>query len=433
MVTLYTGDCREVLATLPAASVDAVVTDPPYDLTDYHTGGDAIPGKFGQRTEEQKALRNATRKRGGFMGKEWDGTGIAFDPETWLTVYRVLKPGAHLLAFGGPRTFHRMTCAIEDAGFEIRDCLSWLFGGGFPKSHNLCDCVANQREPIPGPVDQHGWVRCLGGCGGWIGLGTALKPAWEPIILARKPLPGTVAGNVEQRGTGALNIDGCRIGLEGGHRFLEPSRGKPAVTCYGTGLGAGVVPVEGMGRWPANVCLDEEAAAALDAATPHTSERARTLRRNGSRQMDGWGLTAESEGIVHGDAGGPSRFFYTSKASSSERNRGLENLPLRPSGMRSDTSGQHITQRNGGDPPLRANHHPTVKPVDLMRWLVRLVTPPAGIVLDPFMGSGTTGIACVYEERDFIGVEREAEYVEIARRRIEHAQGPMFANVEVLT
>ena len=302
------GDCLDVMPTLEANSVDAIVSDPPYGLA--------------------------------FMGKEWDHgvPGVEF----WREALRVAKPGAHLVAFGGTRTYHRLACAIEDAGWEIRDCLSWLYGSGFPKSHN-------------GP-----WG------------GTALKPAWEPIILARKPLVGTVAANVTQYGTGGLNVDGCRIGTDA-VTVNNYRDGKDFTSWSGSRAGMSYETRISTGRWPANVCLDEDAAAML---------------------------------------GEPSRFFYTAKASGREREAGLEGMPQRPSYMVENGS-KTAAAANG----VR-NHHPTVKPIALMRWICRLVTPPNGLILDPFTGSGTTGCAAVLEGFRFVGIEREAEYVEISERRI---------------
>ena len=340
------GDCREVLATLPDASVEAVVTDPPYDLP------------------------------GGFMGKAWDRSGVAFDPVTGEAVKRVLKPGGHLCAVGGTRTFHRVTVAIEDAGFEIRDSvgylglLGWVHGQGFPKSKNLD--------------------------GEWQGWGTALKPAWEPIILARKPLAAsTVSANVLATGCGALNIAATRIAGTGNKTFRERYAGDRARDQYRTGTASGAVATD-QGRWPPNVALDEAAAALLDQMSGNIKSR---NSAQGIKNTAGDNLySAFSAGAHHsgyrGEDSGASRFFYVAKASRRERGDG--------------------------------NGHPTVKPLALMQWLVRLVTPPGGTVLDPFLGSGTTGIAAQREGFGFIGIEREAEYIEIARRRIA-ADAPLLS------
>ncbi len=402
--TLLHGDCREVLATFDENSIDAIVTDPPYDLTNRTPDvkqcrdcGRVLGGADGKPDACPRCggvLENQRSQAGrGFMGKQWDGTGVAFDVATWEAAYRVLKPGAHLVAFGAPRTYHRMACAIEDAGFEIRDCLQWLFGSGFPKSLNL-----------------HGE---------WEGWGTALKPAYEPIVLARKPLTGTVAGNVAQWGTGGLNIDATRIGTE-----VRTYRGMS-----NSGRGTGVfrddnwqardVEITASGRWPANVLLDDEAARLLDAMSGATVSRQGEPRTgiNG----EGWGLTAT--GAEYNDRGGASRYFYTAKTSRAEREFGLDDLePTR----RSDGSEKDIE-----NPRLRTNErrndHPTVKPVDLMRWLCRLITPPGGIVLDPFLGSGSTGMAALDEGFRFVGIDLEPHYIEIARRRIarRHAIEPL--------
>lgn len=334
---LHVGDCREILPGLDP--VDAVVTDPPYELE--------------------------------FMGRDWDKSGVAFDPETWRVVFNAMKPGAHLLAFGGTRTHHRLWCAIEDAEFEIRDTLAWLYGSGFPKSLNL-------------DGDREGW-------------GTALKPAYEPIMLARKPPIGTVSANVEAHGTGALNVDGCRIETEddlNGGAYTKGRRSR-AMAPGGAPRKAETGEYEQpSGRWPANVILDSEAAAMLDAQSGelHTHPGRYTADSDGS-----WFGANQRAGDVasEGDSGGASRFFYCAKASRAERGRN--------------------------------NGHPTVKPVDLMRWLVRLVTSPGGTILDPFMGSGTTGVACTLEGFDFIGIERDEEYAEIARRRIYNTQPSLFA------
>ena len=630
-INILVGDMRDRLLELPE-SVHACVTDPPYEL--------------------------------GFMGKSWDKSGIAFDPETWRAVKRVLKPGAHLLAFGGTRTVHRIATAIEDAGFEIRDTIAWLYGSGFPKSLDVSKAIDKaadyrlkseirraavdavqaaglelpnnsrwdwtvgehapgdkwwaaflqwlptlsdddrervERETVATVRKSAGWftsrdiyevtVASTDLARQWDGWGTSLKPAHEPVIIARKPLPitgeqdiivanlarleaqlwsllpasdaaeifgssqseydaafasarwtaderrstradlsglmgtsqfgsamttslnivrswlstldailtetstcitetgssqtidwrtlrsdvsdltpvtiiraamqadgltlsalpaarffraawlsmtatrelsalasatahratfspdggdlspamepiivarkpfrGTVAANVCEHGTGAINVDACRVGQNGGHRFDgDAPKGVPGVALNGSADGSlnGVrsPSIDGLGRWPANVILDEAAGALLDKQSGITSEKPRVLNRNGDRLMAGWGMAAESKGIVHGDSGGASRFFYCAKASKRERNAGMTKESV--------------------------NNHPTVKPIALMQWLVRLVTPPGGTVIDPFMGTGTTAIAAKREGFHFIGVELDSEYVEIAMKRIE--------------
>jgi DNA modification methylase len=450
--TLHCGDNREVLRTMADASVDSIVCDPPYEL--------------------------------GFMGKHWDSTGIAYDVTLWTECLRVLKPGGHLIAFGGSRTYHRLAVAIEDAGFEIRDQIQWIYGSGFPKSLDVSKALDKQNKDsqLKRRLRFTAWVRSTGltasqinkatgtFMGGhytthpsqpnimtrqhldavrhligevpdwvetevdirtteseawkarevvtekredmfgeyevdevkpwsnstshfepgkdhtkrttlnitaphldlakqWQGYGTALKPAHEPAVLARKPLCGTVADNVMTWGCGALNIDGCRISGAPWHRHDN------GIGDSGMWAGKGqqhYAEQHPSGRWPANVIFDEDAAKALDE-----------------------------------QSGGASRFFYVAKASKAEREAGLD---------------------SDGD---RANHHPTVKPIELMRYLVRLVTPNGGTVLDPFMGSGSTGCAAMLEGMDFIGIDITPEYVEIARRRILHHanQNPMGLSI----
>lgn len=463
MIRLLLGDCVEQMDSLPPHSIDAVVTDPPYEL--------------------------------GFMGQGWDSVGVSFQVRTWNAAHRVLKPGGHLLAFGGTRTVHRIAVAVEDAGFEIRDMVAWMYGSGFPKSMDVAKQIDKRdgtsmaererdnrafrfqvwmrrtgltpqrineitgtdmghhltthptqpavptaklfdllRPMIPKPPE---WVEVLvhertvevesenfklrekvgeremsdtsrvsAGFAGsrfndeddvgakrvveitrahtdearkWEGWGTALKPAFEPVIVARKPLAAkTVAHNVVALGTGAINIDASRIGSgDGGTRDGEES----AERRYGDRGSTNFAPTPGPrggaanGRWPANVILDEEAGALLD------------------------------------DRGGASRFFYCAKSSKSERNAGLD----------------------GRDRVSHANHHPTVKPISLMRYLVRLVSPPGGTVLDPFLGSGTTGIAAILEGFEFVGIEREPEYLAIAEARIAHWEAEAERVSEQLT
>lgn len=499
-VVLYLGDCIEVMRGLPESSVDAIVTDPPYEL--------------------------------GFMGKGWDATGIANSVEMWGEALRVLKPGGHLAAFGGTRTYHRMAVAIEDAGFEIRDSLMWLYGSGFPKSldvskaidaqdavaarlararqfqrwlapqmtpqrvneltgtemgHHLTthptqpevaterlfaalrphltiiptwieemvrertiesenvkarEVVGHHADTSPGNnmrrglsdggFDQVGIITAAhtDAARQWEGWGTALKPAYEPIVLARKPLVGTVAANVLAHGTGALNIDATRIEAAGRPaREVAPLREDVVYTggvlegrLDGSLASSKAVGTTDVGRWPANVLLDEEAAAILDATVgeltsgkmmpTHTDAERNTFGQNAA----GGYVTMET----YGDRGGPSRFFYTAKASRSEREAGVEVDLVR----RADSETRAEDAPGSNNPRLRVNErrndHPTVKPVDLMRWLCRLVTPPGGLVLDPFNGSGTTGMAALDEGFRYIGIDLERRYLEIAQHRITH-------------
>lgn len=397
------GDCLEVMAGMEPGTVDAVVTDPPYALA--------------------------------FMGKSWDRHPSPAAFQSWCQAWaaealRVLKPGGHLLAFGGTRTCHRLTCGIEDAGFEIRDTIAWLYGSGFPKSHDVSKAIDRAAGAEPVVTGPHPTNACAGGdtdAARWQGWGTALKPAHEPVVVARKPLVGTVAANVQQHGTGALNIDAARIA------GAKPDTGRGAGGKNGRygpiGTPGEVVPVpdDGRGRWPANVALDPEAAAMLDEQSGDRPGGNYPTSRSAA-QATGFGIGQPTEGGARamGDTGGASRFFYVAKASSRERNAGLDGFAAREardifgdglSGARPHTSDDYVWQRKGA-----RNPHPTVKPVALMRWLVRLVTPPGGLVLDPFAGSGTTGVACVLEGFDFAGVEREPEYAAIARARIAYAE-----------
>lgn len=368
--TLFHGDNRAILPTLPENSVDAIVTDPPYEL--------------------------------GFMGKSWDASGVAFDSAMWREALRVLKPGGHLLAFSGSRTYHRMAVAIEDAGFEIRDQIMWIYGSGFPKSLN----IGKQLEQ-------------------WQGWGTALKPAHEPIVVARKPLIGTVAANVLTYGTGGLNIDASRV--DG----VPPSVPQPALRpngndlghALGTGKGRNGEMSQAAGRWPANVIHDgsDEVVELFPTTKPSKSG----LRNpNGKKSTNAFGDYNGQPGVIggHDDNGGSAaRFFYCAKANKRDRNEGLESFqPKRDHDGRQDGNPGGSNPRNRTNTP-KVNHHPTVKPTDLMRYLCRLVTPPNGVVLDPFTGSGSTGKAAIYEGFNFIGIEMAEEYLPIAKARIEFA------------
>ncbi|KWF90453.1 hypothetical protein WL95_27440 [Burkholderia cepacia] len=363
--TLHLGDCRDVLKTIADASVDAIVTDPPYEL--------------------------------GFMGRAWDRSGIAYDVAMWAECLRVLKPGGHLLAFSGSRTYHRMACAIEDAGFELRDQIMWIYGSGFPKSRNLG--------------------------GDWNGWGTALKPAHEPICVARKPLVGTVAANVLEHGTGALNIDACRVSTD---------ESTPAEEAEAQAYAAAYVK----GRWPANV-IHDGSPEVLDAFAQFGVDKgqaARLDRRNSDKTRNTFGAfsgTTDVDFAPHDTPGSAARFFYCAKASRADRNEGCDALPDQKGGMNSNTSGQHITRRDGWEPEPVKNNHPTVKPTELMAYLCRLVTPPGGVVLDPFMGSGSTGKACAREGFAFVGIDVTPEYVDIARSRIEYETNRVVAAFEV--
>jgi len=367
------GDSRVTLKTLPDNSVDSIVTDPPYEL--------------------------------GFMGRKWDRSGIAYDVTLWAECLRVLKPGGHLLAFGGTRTCHRMACAIEDAGFEIRDMMAWLYGSGFPKSLNL------QKA----------------GADGWDGWGTALKPALEPITFARKPLEKgfTIVHNVETWGTGGINIDGCRVGCNrpattakdfASWREKE-GRKDSQVACPDTDTEKG--------RFPANL-IHDGSPDVLD-LFPVTAKSSSGKRNpNGKPGLNAFGdFEAEPEKVSgHDDEGGSaSRFFYCAKASKADREAGLSGHALQDvSGSLNMRADAHAVA-NGNATAPRKNNHPTVKPNSLMRYLVRLVTPPGGTVLDPFTGSGSTGRAAVQEGFFFVGSELSPEFGAIADSRISDGAG----------
>lgn len=320
---VHNDDCLTGMANLAANSIDAIVTDPPYGLT--------------------------------FMGKGWDRGVPGVD--YWQAALRCAKPGAHLLAFGGTRTYHRLTCAIEDAGWEIRDCLMWVYGSGFPKSHNL-------------KGDMQGW-------------GTALKPAWEPIIMARKSVEDTVAENVQQWGTGAINVDGCRVEAadgdydHSGNLTKRPMARNAFAAATNGDLKVTQAPPNPLGRWPANLIHDgSDEVLGLFPQSKSCNSPSKAKPKSKFRP---------GQGKYPGDAGSAARFFYCAKASKADRTAG--------------------------------NNHPTVKPTDLMRYLCRLTTPPNGLILDPFTGSGSTGKAALLEGFNFVGFEIEAEYVAIANAR----------------
>jgi DNA modification methylase len=419
-VTLLHGDCLDVMRELPDNSVHAVCTDPPYDLTAGKKGG------TGPASVNLSSPAGRARITVGFMGKSWDGTGIAFRPEVWAQCLRVLKPGGHLLAFGGTRTWHRLACAVEDAGFEVRDSIAWLYGSGFPKSLNVSKAIDKaagaEREPS-GAVTSlacefvRRGVPCEGHLGEtatsqsgltvhalptapatddarrWQGWGTAVKPAFEPIVVARKPLVGTVAQNVLAHGTGALNVDACRVaGLADRPGTTPPSTGER--NSMSGDLPRQDYEPNAAGRWPANVVLDDTQAAELDRQSGTlTSGKVLPHHRDNGKLAGTLGAFAGASGREsYGDSGGASRFFptfrYEPKAPTVERPRDGEVA------------------------------HPTVKPLDLMRWLVRLVTPPGGAVLDPFAGSGTTAEACVIEGFRCVAIEREAAYLPLIVARL---------------
>jgi site-specific DNA-methyltransferase (adenine-specific) len=363
---LFKGDSRQVLPLMKDNSIDSVVCDPPYEL--------------------------------GFMGKSWDSTGVANDVNLWKEVLRVLKPGGHLLSFGGSRTYHRMAVAIEDAGFEIRDQIMWVYGSGFPKSLN----IGKQLDE-------------------WKGWGTALKPAHEPIVLARKPVEGTVANNVLTFGVGGINIDGTRVGSQGGStRGDKPSTHLSPSGAFNTGHD---ILKLNAGRFPANFIHD--GSDEVVELFPDTKGKIGMSQQASTRGLyeggTSFGDTKISDGIS--DSGSAARFFYCAKASKRDRNEGCDEFQERQVvtfATANGTSGKPSSISEGRDTKNR-NHHPTVKPTDLMQYLCRLITPPNGTILDPFLGSGSTGKAAMYEGFNFVGIELTEEYLPIAKARIEFA------------
>jgi DNA modification methylase len=353
-------DSRKYLKKIPENSIDSIVTDPPYELN--------------------------------FMGKAWDRTGIAFDKKFWKLCYRVLKPGGYLLAFGGTRTYHRIACAIEDAGFEIRDQIQWIYGSGFPKSLNI----------------GNGW-------------GTALKPANEPICLARKPLSEkSVAENVLKWGTGGINIDGCRVetaeklngGAGGLLSHVRDNKVYPNDNSFNQ---------SNFGRFPANVIHDgsEEVLSQFPDVERGELKEGTEYNHSGCNTMGA--ASGSVKWTYPAEAGSAARFFYCAKASRAERDYGLNAFEYKrgDSEYRPNDDGTNdIQSRLHGATIKGKNTHPTVKPVTLMRYLCKLITPVGGIVLDPFFGSGTTGMAAALEGFGFIGIEKEKENCDIAKARI---------------
>jgi site-specific DNA-methyltransferase (adenine-specific) len=419
------GNNLDILPTLADNSIDSIVTDPPYEL--------------------------------GFMGKKWDSSGIAYSVELWQQCLRVLKPGGHLLSFGGTRTYHRVAVAIEDAGFELRDSIAWLYGSGFPKSLNIAkniDKAMGVESEVVGTRLAQGSARKIKGTNSaankipnsgslefdetiieitkptsleaeqWDGWGTALKPAFEPVIVARKPIEGTVANNVLKWGTGGLNIDGTRIGTEtisthnapkGSFAGGEPDRGSDTSSYK-----------EHTGRWPANIILDPYTAELLDEQSGQRQAGAFPKRADRTtNQIFKYGLQERDERI-NLDSGGASRFFYVAKASKRDRNEGLDELPDTHPGEITGRKAGSAGAQNGGYAGMtetpRKNIHPTVKPTSLMEYLIKLVTPPQGTVLDPFTGSGSTGKAAILQGFDFIGIEMTEEYLPIIEGRLKHAE-----------
>lgn len=412
---LHCGDCLEVMRKMEANSIDTIITDPPYGLS--------------------------------FMGKDWD-RGVPGVPY-WAEALRVAKPGAVLLAFGGTRTYHRLAVAIEDAGWEIRDCIMWVYGSGFPKSADiskLIDKAAGAENIIGYQPDR--WTgkgsslnfstdRPQAQCKitapvtedarTWHGYGTALKPAWEPIIVAMKPLDGTFANNALVHGVAGLDIDGARVPITDGATMARNNvPGSNGWKNSSGGPNRAALEGEPSGRWPANFIHDgsDEVMGLFPTTTSGMMQPGQMRQASIGKGGYGDGFPNEATAAgTYGDTGSAARFFYCAKASPEERNMGLQRFAPQTTSDGRQTPIDNAYQRGQTQ---RKNHHPTVKSLELMRYLCRLTrTPTGGIVFDPFMGSGSTGAAAIYEGRDFIGADLNPDYVEIARARIEYAQGGM--------
>lgn len=422
-VHLYQGDCLEVMRDLPGNSIDTVITDPPYALE--------------------------------FMGKGWDK--VLPSVEVWREVSRLLKPGGTLLAFGGTRTYHRLTCSIEDAGFEIRDVIMYLYGGGFPKSLDISKAIdkaaGKERERIRGvrsgvvtPIyAQDKWTKeyrdsvlssdpITDDAKTWDGWGTALKPSFEPIVVCQNPLDGTFAENALRHGVAGLNIDGARVGTE-----LITTSGRSDVlhkksNSLGDKWSGKVDDTPHEGRWPANIIHDgsDEVVGLFPDTNGDRRGECDGKRPGGFVNVGAGNGSSEPNSTVYADKGSVARFFYCAKASKSERNSGLVGTLKNAS---HDGRQKYIENPYQRHENKQVNNHPTVKPLSLMEYLCKLTrTPTGGIVLDPFMGSGTTGMACVKTNRPFIGIELEKSYLEMAEERIRKATfdwqgGPLFAEL----
>jgi DNA modification methylase len=501
------GNNLDILPTLADNSIDSIVTDPPYEL--------------------------------GFMGKKWDSSGIAYSVELWQQCLRVLKPGGHLLSFGGTRTYHRVAVAIEDAGFELRDSIAWLYGSGFPKSLDVSKAIdklngkprptkefrdflragkasvgltsdqidkelgftsamfsphyvgdnpqieyptkekfkklkkllklddsfdylidwAEAEREITGhytqPSAAEAWMAnysdrvasqpkekkdkpATAEAQQWQGWGTALKPAFEPVIVARKPIEGTVANNVLKWGTGGLNIDGSRIGTE--QRINPPTSANASRVAMGEYWDPEAQPTTVQGRWPANIILDPYTAELLDEQSGQTASKAANRGLQVSGQAGG--LAGSNPNYKdgtdsirgHNDSGGASRFFYVAKASKRDRNEGLEELldttAAEMVDREPDSAGMNSPRAGAGRTSGAKNFHPTVKPTSLMEYLIKLVTPPQGTVLDPFTGSGSTGKAAILQGFDFIGIEMTEDYLPIIEGRLKHAEAKVAERIK---
>lgn len=410
---LYQGSMLDMLDNIEKNSIDSIVTDPPYELN--------------------------------FMNKGWDNAGVSFQPDTWKKCYDVLKPGGYLLAFGGSRTFHRIACAIEDAGFEIRDTIMWLYGAGFPKSMNV-GLAIDKKNGVESKIigkRNDGYIKEA--TNEWQGWGTCLKPSFEPIIVARKSFKGSLVDNVIKWGVGGINIDECRVGTEkvGGGTMPDLSYVGQEQKKLGNGhkMSFGQISnapriecEEHEGRFPANTILtyDETDFDEVCGGFPNTKS---AIRKNTPNIQTKDIFNFHGAGGGYEDSGSASRYFYCAKASKKDRDEGLDEFEIKSHeeiNNRKEGSAEATRQYGGGTNPFlsvscpRKNIHPTVKPCDLMQYLVRLVTPNGGTILDPFNGSGSTGKAVMYENRErnkkykYIGIELTEEYLPISKARIEY-------------
>lgn len=429
-VKLYEGNMLDMLESIEPNSIDAIICDPPYGLT------------------------NNKNSKKGFMNKSWDASKIETNVEAWRKCYEVLKPGAYLLAFGGTRTFHRIACAIEDAGFEIRDTLMWLYGSGFPKSHNVglaldrksgiesevVGVVNKGSSPLPNThIDKwcdnqkDGKYQIKQASNDFSGYGTTLKPAYEPIIMARKPLEGSTVDNMLKYGVGGINIDECRVGDEkisthnapkGTFAGGEPNRGSDT-NSYS----------RHRGRFPSNVITDgsDEVKANMSYTKSTGQSKTRPNFKDSKDTNLSFGQNDKPLGrianntIYANDEGSVCRYFYCAKASKKDRDEGCDMFQEQKTTDGNIRANSETARQFGVNSALRRNDHPTVKPTKLMQYLIRLVLPRGGVLLDCFMGSGSTGKACMFENRErnadykFIGVELTKEYLPIARARIDYA------------
>ena len=416
-VEIYNADCLEQLEKIKENSIDSIVTDPPYELN--------------------------------FMGKGWDNAGVSFNKETWEKCLKVLKPGGYLLAFGGSRTYHRISVAIEDAGFEIRDTIMWLYGSGFPKSMdvekalNKRDGVEFKSKPASGvgfmntnDDGYHNTINQLEQVGEsserakqWKGWGSCLKPSFEPIIVARKPFKGSLVDNIIEYGVGGINIDECRVETNGELIDNHNTKGIPFMRNKEDYKENSRTKLN-IGRFPANTILtyDETDFDEVCGGFPYTKSQKRDSKYNKDTEYTNTYTPVKSDyrdDNTYNDSGSAARYFYCAKASKKDRDEGLDEFEQQKVNDGRKKDANNGFQRGA---TLRHNIHPTVKPTTLMQYLIRLVTPKNGIILDPFMGSGSTGKAVMFENKErqanysFIGIEKEKEYCDIARARIEWAK-----------